>query len=185
MDLIILGSAVGSTYIYGIAKYERGDLISGADGSYYAPGKLTILQGNGKSFGPIETGYVVTTGECIGITVTGTGSNQHIASLVRLTALKDVPNSAWSGSGAVTVGGPDVYRALRCAVLQCPHSGLDDAEPGPRLRGLFGSLRPQRRGPDYPGALSAIDPAGKDKNTGSPPQSAAGFPCFVIHPLRR
>ena len=105
VDLIILGSAVGSTYIYGIAKYERGDLISGADGSYYAPGKLTILQGNGKSFGPIETGYVVTTGECIGITVTGTGSNQHIASLVRLTALKDVPNSAWSGSGAVTVGG--------------------------------------------------------------------------------
>ena len=48
---------------------------------------------------------MVTTGECIGITVTGTGSNQHIASLVRLTALKDVPNSAWSGSGAVTVGG--------------------------------------------------------------------------------
>ncbi len=61
--------------------------------------------GNGKSFGPIATGYAVTTGECIGITVTGTGSDQHIASKVRLTAFKDVPNSAWSGSGAVTVGG--------------------------------------------------------------------------------
>ena len=48
---------------------------------------------------------MVANGQHIGITVTGSGNNKHIAALVKLTELKNVPSTSWSGSGAVTVGG--------------------------------------------------------------------------------
>ena len=110
VDLIVLGSAVGSTFIYGLAQFESGDTTTvdpdtGEETVSHGNNRLTILQGSGKSYGPIETGYEAYNGEPIGITVTGSGSNKHIAALVRLMELKNVSNNAWSGSGAVTVGG--------------------------------------------------------------------------------
>ena len=105
VDLIVLDSATGSEYLYGIARFEPGKVVSGGTESYYENGTLTLLMGNGKTIGPIQTSYSVTTGQCVGITVSGSGSDLHITSLIRLTELSDVPNTAWSGSGAVTVGG--------------------------------------------------------------------------------
>lgn len=110
VDLIVLGSAVGSTFIYGLAQFESGDTVTedpttGEEIVSHGNNRLTILQGNGKPYGPLETGYEFYNGEPIGITVTGSGSNKHIAAVVRLSELKNVSNNAWSGSGAVTVGG--------------------------------------------------------------------------------
>lgn len=110
VDLIVLGSAVGSSYIYGIAQFKEGDTVTvnpdtGEETVAHGNNQITVLQGNGKSYGPLETGYVVANGQPIGITVTGSGNNKHIAALVKLTELKNVPSTSWSGSGAVTVGG--------------------------------------------------------------------------------
>lgn len=110
VDLVILGSDVGSTFIYGIAQFKEGDTITvdpdtGEETVTHGNNQITVLQGSGKSYGPLETGYEVANGQPIGITVTGSGSNKHIAALVKLTELKNVPSTSWSGSGAVTVGG--------------------------------------------------------------------------------
>ena len=110
IDLIVLGSAVGSGFIYGIAQFKEGDTVTvdpdtGEETTTQGNNQITILQGNGKSFGPLETGYVVANGQPIGITVTGSGNNKHIAALVKLMELKDVPSIFWGGSGSVTVGG--------------------------------------------------------------------------------
>ena len=108
VDLIVLGSAVGSTLIYGRAIFEDGDrVVTGADGKeevIHGNNKITLEVGNGKTYGPYETGYVVKNGECIGLSLTGTGSNKRIAALVRLQGIQ-VSNTAWAGQSAVTTGG--------------------------------------------------------------------------------
>ena len=109
VKVILIGSAVGSTFLYGRAIFEDGDTTwtdpeTGEETTSHGNNKITLDAGS-KTYGPYETGYRSYTGECIGISLTGTGSNKHIAALVRLTALKNVSNSAWSGQGAVTVGG--------------------------------------------------------------------------------
>ena len=106
---ILIGYAVGSTILYGRTIFEDGDTTwtdpeTGEETTSHGNNKITLDAGS-KTYGPYETGYRSYTGECIGISLTGTGSNKHIAALVRLTALKNVSNSAWSGQGAVTVGG--------------------------------------------------------------------------------
>lgn len=105
VKIILIGSPVGSTYIYGRAIYQAGETIEHEDGTTTrTSAQLTLVAGD-KTYGPFTTGYTATTGECIGISLTGTGSNKRIASLVRLTKLKDVSNASWIGQGAVTVGG--------------------------------------------------------------------------------
>ena len=74
----------GQRYIYGIAQFKEGDVIhtdpdTGEETVTHGNNQLTVLQGNGKSYGPLETGYVVANGQPIGITVTGSGNNKHIA----------------------------------------------------------------------------------------------------------
>lgn len=108
VDLIVLGSAVGSTFIYGRAHFEDGDrVVVGEDGKeevISGNNKITLETGNGKTYGPYETGYVVKDGECIGLSFSGTGNNRRIAALVRLQGIQ-VSNNAWSGQSAVTTGG--------------------------------------------------------------------------------
>ena len=52
-----------------------------------------------------ETGYVVRNGDIVGITIVTSGNTQRIGSLVYPDELRNVPNTAWSGKGAVTVNG--------------------------------------------------------------------------------
>lgn len=105
VDLIVLGSAVGSTMVYGRAIFQEGDRIDPETGNViHGNNTLTLDAGNGKTYGPYETGYVVKNGECIGLSFSGTGNNKRIAALVRLQGTQ-VSNNAWSGQSAVTVGG--------------------------------------------------------------------------------
>ena len=97
VDLIVLGSASGNTVYYGRAVVRES----------YAPDGTTLLSktlevtGGSKSVGPYEMRYVVNTGEYVAVTA----KDGHFTSLTRLTELRSVSNSAWSGSTAVTVGG--------------------------------------------------------------------------------
>jgi ABC-type polysaccharide/polyol phosphate transport system ATPase subunit len=61
--------------------------------------------GAGKSTPTFETGYVVRNGDIVGITIVTSGNTQRIGSLVYPDELRNVPNTAWSGKGAVTVNG--------------------------------------------------------------------------------
>ena len=102
VKLIVIGTDIGSTYIFGRANYrvnydEEGNRVGNA--------QLSLEYGDGQTTATFETGYVVRNGEIVGITTTGSGSNKHIGSLVYPDKLSNVPNNAWSGQGAVTVSG--------------------------------------------------------------------------------
>ena len=66
---------------------------------------LSVEYGAGKSTPTFETGYVVRNGDIVGITIVTSGNTQRIGSLVYPDELRNVPNTAWSGKGAVTVNG--------------------------------------------------------------------------------
>lgn len=119
VKIIVLGGESGSNYTYGraIVRTEEGIQVwvpdqghedeapnEGVNGHYETErGKRTIEveYGNGKSVGPYESGYDAKNGAYVGVTTNGS----RITGLVELTRLKDVSNNAWSGQGAVTVGG--------------------------------------------------------------------------------
>ena len=67
--------------------------------------QLSVEYGEGKTTPTFETGYEVRNGDIVGITIVRTGSIQRIGRLIYPEELKNVPNSAWSGRGAVTVNG--------------------------------------------------------------------------------
>lgn len=94
VKLIVLGSSSGSVVYYGRARaYEN------------EAGKtmLEVVYGDGKSVGPFQTGYSVTNGSYVAVTLNNSSSGY--TSLKVLTRIRDVSNNAWSGSGAVTING--------------------------------------------------------------------------------
>lgn len=94
ISLIVLGETSDQgTYYYGkaVTWTDEGKTM------------LEVQYGDGKSVGPFETGYRVSNGSYVRVTL---NRNQDgYSSLETLDRLRDVPNSAWSGQGAVTVGG--------------------------------------------------------------------------------
>ena len=117
VDLIVLGSTNGDTVYYGRAVVHQDadsqvwvpDEGGGEGAGHYETqsGKrsLEVQYGAGKSVGPYETGYAVNTGDYVAATV----KNGRFTAVYRLTELRNVSNSAWNGSTAVTVGG-QTYR---------------------------------------------------------------------------
>jgi len=121
VKIIVMGSSSGSVVYYGRAIVRTGDDSKiwvpdegcedeepdpGVNGHYETVNGKTTLEveyGNGKSVGPFRTGYNVTNGSYVAVTLNN--SHTGYASLKTLTRLRDVPNSAWSGEGAVTVSG--------------------------------------------------------------------------------
>lgn len=121
VDLIVLGGGSASTVYYGRAVVRTGDDSTvwvpdkgrededpdpGVNGHYETSKGKTTLEveyGSGKSVGPFQTGYSVRNGDYVAVTLNG--SKTGYSSLNYLTELSDVPNSAWSGENAVTVGG--------------------------------------------------------------------------------
>ena len=116
VDLIVLGSAAGSTVYYGRAVVRRDESVQITDENGKEPGEsgykptdasgrttLEVVYGNGKSVGPYVTGYAVNTGDYVAVTVNS--SKDGFSSLNFLTQVRNVSNSAWSGPNAVTVGG--------------------------------------------------------------------------------
>ena len=95
VDIIALGQVGGGATLYGrtsISYSERGT-------SY-----LSIYSDQGKVAGPYPTRYDIGGGVYVSAVVDTAGTGGY-SSLKPLTALKEVPNTAWSGQGAVTVDG--------------------------------------------------------------------------------
>lgn len=123
VDLIVLGSTSGDTVYYGRAVVQKNSHWvpdeghedespnDGQNGHYENdPTTVEIVYGNGgNTTGAIKTGYAVNTGDYVAATIgtrkTTTGTEKYFSSITKLTELRSVPNSAWSGSTAVTVGG--------------------------------------------------------------------------------
>ena len=123
VDLIVLGSASGDTVYYGRAVvrkdrhwiadegHEDEEHIDGVNGHYESdPTTVEVVYGNGgNTTGAIKTGYAVNTGDYVVATIgtrkTSTGTEKYFSGMTKLTELRNIPNSAWSGSTAVTVGG--------------------------------------------------------------------------------
>ena len=102
VKVIVLNSVTGSGYIFGRAHYtanydEEGNRVGNA--------QLSVEYGEGKTTATFETGYVVRNGDIVGITIVTAGNTQRIGSLIYPDELRNVPNAAWSGKGAVTVNG--------------------------------------------------------------------------------
>ena len=102
VNVIVLNSVTGGGYIFGRAHYtatydEEGNRVGNA--------QISVEYGDGKTTATFPTGYVVRNGDIVGITIVTSGSTQRIGSLIYPDELRNVPNSAWSGSGAVTING--------------------------------------------------------------------------------
>ena len=101
IDLIVLGSGTSDTLYYGRAvvreSYEP-------DGTTLSSKTLEVT-GGAKSVGPYEMRYAVKTGDYVAVTVGTRGTQKYFSSVTKLAELRNIPNSAWSGSTAVTVGG--------------------------------------------------------------------------------
>lgn len=104
VDLIVLGTSVGSVFYYGRAIFEAKD-DTPSSGIFDVKNNQITVEAGSKKYGPYNTGYAVSPGSYVGISVTGRGSNVHIAALVALDERANVPNTAWSGQNAVTAGG--------------------------------------------------------------------------------
>lgn len=122
VDLIVLGSTSGDTVYYGRAVvhqdadtriwipdegHEDDDPSEGHGHYETQSGKrsLEVQCGAGKSVGPYEMRYVVNTGDYVAVSVGTRGTEKYFSSVTKLAELRNIPNSAWSGSTAVTVGG--------------------------------------------------------------------------------
>lgn len=101
VDLIVLNSTPGGTVYYGRA-IVREEERSGVHGSTYTVRLMKIQYADGKESPEYQTGYNIETGEFVGATVDA--KREVFSKVVRLTELKNVSNSAWSGQTAVTVG---------------------------------------------------------------------------------
>ena len=103
VKVIVLNSSISAGgYIFGRAHYtanydEEGNRVGNA--------QISVEYGAGKTTATFETGYVVRNGDIVGITIVTAGNTQRLGSLIYPNELRNVPNSAWSGKGAVTVNG--------------------------------------------------------------------------------
>lgn len=104
VSVLVLSDLYGSTYLYGLAGYTPPYSTGGPDPAdvEYTNGSLTLYSGS-KTYGPYETGYMITNGSFIGISLTADG--KRLSGYTALTKLSGVANSAWIGQSAVTAGG--------------------------------------------------------------------------------
>ena len=95
VDIIALGASGSGATLYGRTSIS----LSERDTSL-----LSIYSDQGRIAGPFRTNYNIGGGVYVAAVVSDAFTG-GFSSLKPLTALKDVPNTAWSGKGAVTVDG--------------------------------------------------------------------------------
>nr|WP_325212895.1 S-layer homology domain-containing protein [uncultured Oscillibacter sp.] len=95
VDVIVLGSTGRNVVVYGRTSISMGD----RDLAY-----ISIYSDQGQVAGPFRSRYDIGGGVYVAAVVDNAGTGSF-SSLKPLAALKDVPNSAWSGESAVTVDG--------------------------------------------------------------------------------
>ena len=91
VDLLVIGSANSSGVVYGRAVVTETEEYR----------TLEVQYGAGKSVGPFEVLYDVSSGDYVKAVISETGT--RFSNVTELTALKNVPASAWNGVSAVTV----------------------------------------------------------------------------------
>ena len=94
VDIIALGAVGDSATVYGRTSISLND----QDASY-----ISIYNDQGLAAGPFRSRYDISSGVYVSAVKSNDGTG--FSSLKPLTALKEVPNSAWSGESAVTVEG--------------------------------------------------------------------------------
>lgn len=94
VDIIVLGGGNSNTVFYGRTALSA---TSGTDTNY-----ITVNSPEG-SIGPFRTTYEISGGAYVAAVVNA--NDNGFNSLKRLEAKRDVPNTAWSGQGAVTIDG--------------------------------------------------------------------------------
>ena len=99
--IVMTGGVTAGGYIFGRADYT---VQYEEDGSVSSR-TIAIEYGDGKRTKTFNTAYVARDGEVLGITIVNSGGVERIGSMARPDQLRDIPNEAWSGSGAVTVNG--------------------------------------------------------------------------------
>ena len=100
--IVLNASIAASGYTFGRAEYtatydEEGNRVGNA--------RLAVQYGESQKTAAYETGYVVRNGDVVGISIVNDGSSQRIGRLIYPEELRNIPNEAWSGPGAVTVNG--------------------------------------------------------------------------------
>lgn len=95
VDIIVLGGVNDGSVLYGRTSVTMDD-----NRNIY---RMSIYNSAGLVAGPLYTGYDIPGGVYVAAVVSNDGTTY--SSLQRLTELKEVPNTAWSGQGAVTVDG--------------------------------------------------------------------------------
>lgn len=95
VDIIVLGGVNDGSVLYGRTSVTMDD-----DRDIY---RMSIYNSAGLVAGPYRTSYDIPGGVYVAAVVSNDGTG--FSSLQRLTALKEVPNTAWSGQSAVTVDG--------------------------------------------------------------------------------
>lgn len=95
VDLLVIGGANSSGTVYGRAVVTKTEM----DGEEHRT--MAVQYGDGKSVGPFELLYDVSDGDYVKATLNEGGT--RFSGVTELTALKNVPASAWIGTGAVTV----------------------------------------------------------------------------------
>ena len=101
--IVLSGSVSGGGYTFGRAV----STVEYDDEGNVTSRKLYVSYGDGSSnrTDEFKTGYVVRTGEIVGVQITTSGGEKRITSLVRPDQMRNIPNEAWSGRGAVTING--------------------------------------------------------------------------------
>lgn len=84
----------------GYGPYE--EKVEGVNGHYDEIVHAAVHYGEGKSVGPFVSLYRYRTGDYVKVSLNSDGT--RFASMVPITKLSAVPNSAWMGQNAVTVG---------------------------------------------------------------------------------
>lgn len=108
VDLILLNSGLDGTVIYGRVFIEvESTPILDADGNYTGKDSMRELMGveygNGKRTKAFAMGYNVNGGDYAAVTLNRGGTG--FSSLKKLIETENVPNSAWTSSSLVTIGG--------------------------------------------------------------------------------
>ena len=112
VDLIVLGGSESGTMYYGVAVVKRTEIQvedengkEPGDDGYIETTKTTqtiaVEYGAGLQTAPIQNASLVANGAFVAMRI----KDGRITSLETLDKLSAVPNSAWSGQTAVTVGG--------------------------------------------------------------------------------
>ena len=140
VDIIALGAVGRGATLYGRTSITMDD----RDATY-----ISIYSDQGKIAGPFRSHYDISGGVYVAAVVDDAGTG-GFSSLKPLTALKDVPNTAWSGESAVTVDGrsysiPASVMVYNLSLIQQVQPGVDFRLRGQKRRGHCPRLRPKMR----------------------------------------